>query len=299
MTNTTYTTEANMTNQTTAQRTRNDKWAPRLIDWNALTFAGIAFWCDSEDEDGAMFLDFDWELSRGMDSFDWVAGADPTGDVSKCTVCGHNLRKFVALVDLVTNEGIVVGYDCAETHSDFLTYASASVARAERKMAQQRERKAAQKRIAEFVADKPELAAAFELDHSIIGDIKGRLGKWGSISDKQVAFVLKLAAEVAEKAAQAAQAQEDKPAGTVVEGRYLIVGEVLATKWVENDFGGSEKMLVEVQQADGYVRLWGTVPSAIDVDRGDKVSFNGTVEAGSDADFGFFKRPAKATVVEA
>jgi hypothetical protein len=78
----------------------------------------------------------------------------------------------------------------------------------------------------------------------------------------------------------------------VVEGRYEIQGEVLSVKFQESQFGGSLKMLVEV---DGY-KVWGTVPTDLyGVDRGDRVAFTATVERSQDdAGFGFFKRPTKA-----
>jgi len=87
--------------------------------------------------------------------------------------------------------------------------------------------------------------------------------------------------------------------GVVVAGRYAIEGVVLSTKVVDSDFGSSWKMLVQVQQADGVVRLWGSVPSSIDPEIGDTVRFTASVEVGRDADFGFFKRPTKAEVVAA
>ena len=70
---------------------------------------------------------------------------------------------------------------------------------------------------------------------------------------------------------------------------------MLSTKWVENGFGGSLKMLV--QHEDGW-KVWGSVPSSIDVDKGSRVRFTATVEqSNDDALFGFFKRPAKAEVL--
>jgi hypothetical protein len=98
--------------------------------------------------------------------------------------------------------------------------------------------------------------------------------------------------KVALRAAEAAEV-----AGVVVEGRCVIEGTVLSTKLVESGYGESLKMLVRVEQADGVVRLWGSVPSSIDPEIGDTVRFTATVETGRDADFGFFKRPTKAEVV--
>ena len=81
---------------------------------------------------------------------------------------------------------------------------------------------------------------------------------------------------------------------TMTEGRRMIEGEVATTKIVDSQYGSTLKMLVI--DDDGF-KYWGTVPSSINVDRGDRVSLTATVTASDDdALFGFFKRPAKATV---
>ncbi len=98
-------------------------------------------------------------------------------------------------------------------------------------------------------------------------------------------------AEAARSVLADVKAREDAKL-PVKEGRYEVQGEVLSTKWQESDFGGSLKMLVEV---DGF-KVWGSVPSALGpLERGDRVAFTATVEASSDdKSFGFFKRPTKA-----
>ena len=81
----------------------------------------------------------------------------------------------------------------------------------------------------------------------------------------------------------------------VVEGRYEIVGKVLSQKAVESAYGYTLKMLVAV---DGGYKVWGSVPSSLDVETGARIAFTATVErSAQDVDFGFFKRPAKARVL--
>jgi hypothetical protein len=46
-----------------------------------------------------------------------------------------------------------------------------------------------------FLADKPELALAFKVEHPTIQDIAGKLERYGSISEKQINFVMSLARE--------------------------------------------------------------------------------------------------------
>jgi hypothetical protein len=53
-------------------------------------------------------------------------------------------------------------------------------------------------------------------------------------------------------------------------------------------------MLVDV----GTYRLWGSVPGALSVNKGDTVSFMAQVEA-KEVGFGFFRRPTQAKVLVA
>lgn len=106
--------------------------------------------------------------------------------------------------------------------------------------------------------------------------------------------------------------ERDANRAEVVTGRREVTGVVVSTKWVENNYGGSFKMLVQ----EGDCRLWGSVPSSISggggynendeyvytegVKEGDHVRFTATIERSDrDSDFGFFSRPTKAVVLEA
>lgn len=123
---------------------------------------------------------------------------------------------------------------------------------------------------------------------------KGRL--YGSISERQVAFLDKLLREIDEKIAAHATRTPEPEAGPVPTGRVELQGEVLSLKWKETDFGSVLKMVVLLPNGS---RVWGTVPSALDVEKGDVVAFTATVTTSDDKpDFGFFKRPTHAAVVK-
>ncbi len=97
-------------------------------------------------------------------------------------------------------------------------------------------------------------------------------------------------AEVARRAAVAASAE------ACPVGRVEVTGTVLSTKWVENQYGSTLKMLVEDRR--GF-KVFGSVPSALDNVRGRSVSFTAALEPSQDDEkFGFFKRPTKATFNE-
>jgi predicted nucleic acid-binding Zn-ribbon protein len=102
----------------------------------------------------------------------------------------------------------------------------------------------------------------------------------------------------AEQARERAAADAER--ADVPEGRIQVTGVVRSVKWVENDFGGAYKALVEHES--GF-KVYGTVPSSVMEGHtteelvGRTMSFTATVEASqNDKSFGFYKRPTKATV---
>src|SRR5215472_11263665 len=91
---------------------------------------------------------------------------------------------------------------------------------------------------------------------------------------REVAFKAeeeKKAARQAERKARDA-ARADLPA---FEGRVTITGTVLSTKLQESQFGSTWKMLVENES--GW-KVWGSIPSGINPEKGDIVSFTAKVE---------------------
>lgn len=144
-----------------------------------------------------------------------------------------------------------------------------------------------------FLSDKPDLRIA--LAKAPKGDprrdMAAKLVKWGSLSEKQIAFALRL------NQPKPAEAQKcDIP---VVAQRVDIVGVVLSIK-EGVDFRGyiQPKMLVEVACEAGVYRIFGSVPAAIldDVKRGSIVRFSAVIER-KEFGFGFFSRPTKAEII--
>jgi len=77
----------------------------------------------------------------------------------------------------------------------------------------------------------------------------------------------------------------------VTDARVKVTGVVQTIKPQETEYGMTWKMLVTADE--GY-RLWGTVPSSIDPQAGDRVSFMARVTPSrDDATFGFYSRPTK------
>ena len=79
---------------------------------------------------------------------------------------------------------------------------------------------------------------------------------------------------------------EAERATSVPAGRQQITGTVRSTKWVENGYGGTLKMLVDC----GTFRVYGTMPLSLEASTGDQVTFTATVEP-KETGFALFSRP--------
>lgn len=125
------------------------------------------------------------------------------------------------------------------------------------------------------------------------GDILSKMANF-DLSEKQVAAVVRAVEEHDAKLV----AEEERIANTppVTEGTFEVVGTIVSTKWQENQWGGSLKQLVEL---DNGQRLWGTKPTSLDeAQTGDRVVFTATVTPSTDdPTFGFYSRPRKAEIL--
>jgi len=91
-----------------------------------------------------------------------------------------------------------------------------------------------------------------------------------------------------------AERTADAESVPVTDERILITGEVVKIAVQENDFGFRDVMTVE---DDRGFRLWGSVPSSLDIEdiKNKRITFTAKVtQSDRDPKFGFFKRPTKA-----
>lgn len=141
----------------------------------------------------------------------------------------------------------------------------------------------------------PDVAKSFEF--RTLQDIVVRLIRWGSLSDKQFSFLGNLCSKLETMESDLTARRNAKEAARPVpSGRVVVKGKVLSVKGVDTAYGFTRKMLVE--SMDGF-KVYGTVPTACDIDRGMVIEFVGTCEPSKDdSKFGFFSRPAKLTVIE-
>lgn len=131
-------------------------------------------------------------------------------------------------------------------------------------------------------------------DDSFYLNLYHKLEKYGSLSVKQVEAVQR---GVNRKKEREAEAEALKQVAPLEEGRYGIEGEILTMKWQESQYGSTLKMLVKLDDGN---KVWGTCPSKLQVETGDRVWFFAQVERSRDDEhFGFYKRPTAAEKVAA
>jgi len=279
---------------------RTDVHAPSSSDFNpqAYKLNGIYDLFDPADNRARVNT-----VSRLVD-----AGYSFGGSGAGCGHCGAYIRYGALMTRDDVMEMIYVGQDCLDNRFDStLTAGEFQRLRKEAMLNRDRMRKA--EKVEAFLAQHPELQRMTDYTDNtsrffnyLVDDINSQLHRKGEISDKQVALVLKVMAQVDERVAKReiidAQKAELIAAGvTAPEGRLTVTGEIVSTKTVESDYGITYKMVVKTDE--GWA-VWCTIPTSIsEAEKGDRVTFTATLER-SDKDplFAFAKRPTKAEIVQ-
>jgi ribosomal protein L9 len=216
----------------------------------------------------------------------------------KCEHCGTHHLYGAAFRDRNDGSVIAVGRNCAENFFNFSSKMDAAIARAKKLTTARKQREEAAAKAAGFLADKPELVADLEADHYIVSDIKAKLTRYGSISEKQVALVHKIAADVRRREEERANEPEPQPIpAELLDGRHEIEGVILGFKEYETQWGWNTKMIVADKR--GF-KVFGSCPDNDgSYGRGDTVAFMARVEKSKDDEcFGFYSRPTKCRIVE-
>lgn len=232
-----------------------------------------------------------------------------------CDICGASLKNNFVCSD-ATGKKFVVGCDCVEKLDDvdLVNKVQLEAYKHEKKLRQERKARNAALKAAEtarlnkiryaeneaaWVAANPELVEAYTFcmtnAAAWVGakDIAEKVRVWGSISEKQVAVLVRQLEEF--------NAEKNRPEPTdCPTGKVEITGEIIATKWVENHFsygGGTLKMIV---LDDRGFKVFGTLPAKLpNARKGSRVQFVATVEAKSgEPTFGYFSRPTKAVQLD-
>lgn len=229
------------------------------------------------------------------------------GHTGKCTICGAVYVHGDIWMHRPTGEHIHVGHTCSDKYSMLADRGDFDAA-----LASHRQRTAAARLAVEnraerdaFLAEHAGLAEALETDHEIVKDIAARFRQYRSLTEKQIALVMKLAAE----SANPLPVERNIPAPT---GKTTVRGRVVSVKSQETAYGMTMRMTVKVTTDDGTWLCWGTCPESIlavgrdhigdaarDAStwlRGRDVEFTATLKPGRDAHFAIFSRPTRAGV---
>ena len=251
------------------------------------------------------------------------------GGGGKCTICGAGFRFGEVWRHRPSSEHIHVGHVCADKwdlNADRTEALAHQTRLSELRSKAGREKKLATARDA-WLEENPDVHRAFVLAEAfvapdpvvfgdrrpgganILRDMAHRLHQYGSLSEKQIDFALKLKAQL-EAPAPVAERHVPTP-----EGRQVVTGRVVSVKDQESDYGLTWKMTVKVETPEGSWLVWSTVPAAIQEVfhgtahnandglaawlKGRTVTFTATLTRGSDEHFAFAKRPSKATIAPA
>jgi hypothetical protein len=208
---------------------------------------------------------------------------------TRCDCCNKAI-KYICIVEYKPLKAIaMVGRDCAQSiniisQSDFKHLPKQLAERAKLK-----------KNIRNYRAANPTLVPmldwAEKADWGFVQDVYSKLRKYGSLSEKQVAALVRSFEKTQEKANAPQVVKGDAP-----NGRMEVTGTLISTKTVETMYGMTNKMLVELPDLS---RVYGTIPKSLnmyDMTKGSQVTFTGTFEQSrKDQSFGFFSRPSNAS----
>lgn len=206
------------------------------------------------------------------------------GSTFKCTVCGAGFVYGDVWAHGTTGEHIFIGHDCA----DKMGSSRPGMRRAfEYRRATFAERQFKAGRARAFCMDHPGLADALLCDHRILKDMASRLNDYGTLSQKQIEFAVKL---VTESKAPKVEAPVVQPI-TLPAGRATYNGKFVSMKTYESDWGVCLKGLFIVAKDGGEAKIWMSVPSPLQrEDLGKDVQVAVTLEQ-KDPGFHIGKRP--------
>jgi hypothetical protein len=292
--------------------TRTDVHAPASPDFDPQAYDCYGVFDFTPEFDGS-------EIQRRIDTVNemigrgYSFGGSTTGG---CGHCGTNIRYGALMARDDVMQMIWVGETCLGNRFDGMTKAEFQKLR--KNAALNREQMAKAERIAALCEEYPILAeltyggngGLFDADWSeFLSNMQYALVHKGFMSERQIAAAVKSLSKAIEFLNRnTARAAEQASAAPVPIGKRIVVtGTVVKVDWKDNGFGG--RLVMTVKHADGWL-VWGTVPQSLTTDdqgyittesgvkAGDTVTFTATIDPSDKPEFGFFKRPTKASVVK-
>ena len=214
-----------------------------------------------------------------------------------CHICGAMATYLCIFYNEKLNDYIRTGEDCAQKldmgYDDMNPFrraiSDAREAKAGKAKAQAILADAGLSRAWDFGPDHSDRTIEWKYEELTINDMVNKLIKYGSVSEKQIAFLHKLLAQLDNRAVLEARRQtEHDAAADCPEGRVTISGTVLTVKDVEG-YAGEPATKILVQSEEGF-KVWGS--RFANAEKGQQIKFVATVtRSDKDSKFGFFKRP--------
>lgn len=270
------------------------------IDLDKTELVGVFYQGPSEDErDSYRSCERETLENLELAGFDWDSVNFHNN--GGCAACGASF--FHGGVVIHDGTPIAIGGTCASKFGIAKAIGKArQIARNDR-LRSEAKRENLQSAERQLLAN-PGLSDALTTKHDIVEDIAEKLFRYGSLSDKQIELVFKIAEQEKRWAAEKADREAklaDAPALT--EERQEIEGLVISTKARDGYAYGTTEYKMTVLLDNGN-RVWGTIPNAIfDEVWGNtgkvRVTFTATIcVSENDEHFGFFKRPTKPSTQE-
>ena len=177
----------------------------------------------------------------------------------QCAHCGQRLKYGALLSNESEKSLIVIGEDCLWNRFQEVTAAQFKQLREDAKAKAAATRSMERKNTA--LKENPGLAAGYDSTNSFVQDVMRRFDRKGEITERQLAAVLKVVKQDAERAERKAQwTTEAELAADAPTGKVTVTGEIISTKWQESMYGSTHKMILKTEA--GW-KLWVTVPNNI------------------------------------
>ena len=224
-------------------------------------YANIGYYFEFLEPDG---LDnYDRVIDTDIDDDDFLNsfGGDPlyiasvVSDISpstrksrvcKCNVCNQDVKRFLYLKNTKTGEVITAGLDCAEQIFKYKGLFSG----AKKQTLLEKKKRELFNKINEFFSIHPEMEDLLTVNDRRIREMATNFRKYGSLSDKQIAFIKILA----EKRVSLESTAKPAPSGKIKNVEYTV----LSCKYNGTSmYGNSLSWKVLLQHEDGHKLFYG------------------------------------------
>lgn len=223
-------------------------------------------------------------------------GADWQKVAYRCGHCGNcTVRWIAACRHIPTGDVVVFGSSCI-ARLGFKDEKQFQLARLQARDAANKVAIKAYLDREALLASNPELAAAVaDTAHhnNFVADVVRKLATYGSLSERQIAAVIKSVTDTKQRKADAAAKPAEALAGPAPVGRATVRGAIVHTKEVDGTYGISTKCLIVLENG---AKAWGTLPAS--AAKGDTLSFSADFSPKpGEHSFAFYKRPTKVNVL--